>query len=196
MAQKTKRMGKEDAPARLAFVEAAERVLQRDGYGHLIARNVAQEAGLKQQLLYYYFTSMGELIDEMFGRFVDEFSSSLQSVFEAEDPLRSLWTLYTSGSARLFTEFMALANHNEALRERIITLTARNEAIQRAGFAKLLKRKGIDESVLPPSIALFMFASAARNYLIEQNLGLLTCEDELQNFIDWCNAQLKQPKQK
>ncbi len=193
MATKKKRMGKEDAPARQAFIEAAERLLQREGYGSLIARRVAEEAGLKKQLLYYYFTSMDQLVDEVFDRFVKNFSDSIESVFEQADPLRSLWTLYTGGSTRMFTEFMALANHNEGLRKRIKAVTVRNDAIQREGFRKLFKANGVDYTVFPPGVALFVFSSAARNYLIEKDLGLLSCEDELQPFIDWCNEQLKAP---
>lgn len=184
MTAKKKRIGREDAPARKAFLDAAERVLYRDGYAHLNARRIAEEAGLKKQLLFYYFHSMDDLICETFSRCVAEFTENLDSAFASDDPLRALWELQTGGNARLFTEFMAIANHSEVLRAKIAKVNAENNAIQAQALARLFPRLGIDPAVCPPQVALFILSSVTRNLIVERELGLLECGDELEAFVE------------
>ncbi|MBW8785940.1 MAG: helix-turn-helix transcriptional regulator, partial [Novosphingobium sp.] len=53
-------MGPETSETRAAMMDAVEVVMLRKGYGALTARNVAEAAGLKHQLVYYYFRTMDE----------------------------------------------------------------------------------------------------------------------------------------
>ena len=53
--QPARRMGPSDSETSNALLDATERVLRNDGYGAVSSRRVAEEAGLKQQLVYYYF---------------------------------------------------------------------------------------------------------------------------------------------
>ena len=48
------------------MLDAAEAILCEEGYGALSSRRVAEKAGFKQRLVYYYFRSMDELAVEMF----------------------------------------------------------------------------------------------------------------------------------
>lgn len=193
MTKKQKRMGREDAPQRKAFLDATERVLTRDGYAKLNARHVAEEAGLTKQLLFYYFHSMDELISETFSHYVAQFSDALNSAVASDDSFRALWTLYTSGNARLFTEFLALANHNETLREKIARVTAENNAIQTRALATQFAKAGIDEAQCSPQFALFVLSALSRNLILERELGIFEAEDGLSAFVKWWLA-LVQPK--
>lgn len=186
MTMKQKRMGKEDAPAREAFLEATERLLQREGYASVIARRVAEEAGLKKQLLYYYFESMDELIIETFSRCVKEFTESLEVALASENPLPVLWKLHTDGNARLFSEYMAMANRSDALRSKILSVAAQNDATQTAAISVFFQKAGIDPSICSPKVALFIFSAMTRSYVVDKELGLLDCADELAAFLDRC----------
>ena len=57
-----RRMGPETSETRMALLDATERVLRSEGYAAVSSRRIAQEAGLKQQLVYYYFHTMDELL--------------------------------------------------------------------------------------------------------------------------------------
>jgi AcrR family transcriptional regulator len=193
MTKKQKRMGREDAPQRKAFLEATERVLTRDGYAKLNARHIAEEAGLTKQLLFYYFHSMDELISETFSHYVAQFSDALNAAVASDDTFRALWALYTSGNARLFAEFLALANHNEALREEIGRVTAENNALQTRALATQLGKAGIDPSKCSPQFALFVLSALSRNLILERELGIFEADEGLSAFVDWWLA-LVEPK--
>jgi AcrR family transcriptional regulator len=179
MAQKRKRVGREDSPTRRAFLDAAERLLYEKGYGSISAGAIAELAGFKKQLLYYYFDSVDELIAATHKRFLDAFHKALDEVFEAEEPLDALWKLLTSGNARLFTEFLAIANHNPVLRSTIAEASARTNAVQVEKLTQLMRRAGVDPAAVPPRMANFFLASITRNLTIERELGLLDDEDRL-----------------
>jgi len=170
--RKQKRMGKDDAPAREAFIAAAENLLQREGYAALSARRVAEEAGLTKQLLYYYFANMDELVSEMFNRTVQGFTDSLAATFAAEDPLHALWKLHSDTDSRLFTEYMAMANRNETLRAQVLKAHEQNTAKQIAALTALLHRRGIGPEIVTPETLLFLIISAARNLILEKELGI------------------------
>lgn len=184
VARKQKRMGRDGAPAREAFLEAAENLLQREGYASLSARRVAEEAGLTKQLLYYYFETMDELVGEMFNRTVQGFTDSLAAVFAAADPLHALWKLHSDTNARLFTEYMAMANRNTMLRAQIQKAHGRNTATQIAGLSALLRRRGIGPEIITPETLLFLITSAARNFILEKELGLLGGADRLEAGLE------------
>jgi TetR/AcrR family transcriptional regulator len=49
----------EDSKTRL--IEAAERLMREEGYAAVTSRRVASKAGLKPQLVHYYFRTMDDL---------------------------------------------------------------------------------------------------------------------------------------
>ena len=57
-----RRLGQENSASRTALMDGVEAVLREDGYAALSARSVAERAGLKHQLVYYYFATMDDLL--------------------------------------------------------------------------------------------------------------------------------------
>jgi len=184
MAEKTKRMGKKDSPSREAFIDAAERLIYREGWAHVNARTVAEEAGLKKQSLFYYFDSMDELITEVHSRHIRTFESGLDEVFASANPLRALWHLQLNGSGRLFTEFFAIANHNDVLRTMITEASERTNARIVAHFAAFFAERGIDLERYPPKAVLFVLTSVSSNYMVYKELGILAGEDDLLKLVE------------
>jgi AcrR family transcriptional regulator len=186
VAEKRKRIGREDSPSRQAFLDAAARLLYERGYGSVSAGAIAELAGFKKQLIFYYFDSVDELIAETHKQFLDAFHRDLDAVFESEDPFRAFWRLLTSGNARLFTEFLAIANHNPVLRSTIAEASARTNAVQQEKLTALMLRAGVDLEQVPPRMVSFMLASVTRNLLIERELGIYQGDDELdRTMADW-----------
>ena len=58
----TRRIGSETSATRAMLMDGVEAVMRELGYGALTARSVAERAGLKHQLVYYYFETMDELL--------------------------------------------------------------------------------------------------------------------------------------
>jgi AcrR family transcriptional regulator len=190
MVQKPKRVGREDSPTRAAFLDAAERLLYERGYGSISAAAIAELAGFKKQLLYYYFDSLDELIAETHKRFLDAFHRELDAVFESEDPLRALWRLLTAGNARLFTEFLAIANHNPVLRSTIAEANARTNAVQVEKLTALMGGAGVNLQAAPPQMVNFILASVTRNLLIEKELGIYQSDGDLDASMEAWFRQL------
>jgi len=181
--KKQKRMGKDGAPAREVFLEAAQSLLLREGYAALSARRVAQEAGLTKQLLYYYFENMDELVCEIFDRMVQVFADSLAATFAAEDPLYALWKLHSDTNSRLFTEYMAMANRSAALRAQILKAHVETTATQVEALDALLRRRGVGPGIITGETLYYLIVSAARNFILEKELGLLSGANRLEDSL-------------
>jgi AcrR family transcriptional regulator len=181
-------MGKnKDAPTRIALLDATERVLSQDGYGAVVARRVAAEASVNQQIVYYYFENMEELVCATFRRRVEEFLEGLERVLEAENPLRGLWGLLNDGSARLFAEFIAMANHSDVLRADLQRYSAKSNELQTQALQRVLSGK-IDFEFCPPEVINYILISVTRNLAVEKELGTVQGDDLLGAFVDRCLA--------
>jgi len=182
----TRRMAKKkEAPTRVALLDATERVLCENGYGAVAARRVAAEAGVNQQIVYYYFANMDDLVSATFERRVEEFLNRLEQVLGAEAPLHGLWELLNDGSARLFAEFIAMANHSEVLRAQLKRYSDRSNHMQTAALHRLLEGK-IDFSFCPPDVINYILISVTRTLAVERELGTVEVEDSLRTFAQRC----------
>src|ERR1700746_1245156 len=63
-----RRSGAPDAEARGRLLDAAEQLMIEEGYAAVTSRRLAHKAGLKPQLVHYYFRTMEELFLEVFRR--------------------------------------------------------------------------------------------------------------------------------
>ena len=67
-----RRIGAEDSKTRAQLLDAAEQLLLEEGYAAVTSRRVAAKAGLKPQLVHYYFRTMDDLFLEVFRRRAEE----------------------------------------------------------------------------------------------------------------------------
>src|SRR5215208_3844379 len=116
-----RRIGAPDAKNRGVLLDAAEQLLLEEGYAAVTSRRVADRAGLKPQLVHYYFRTMEDLFLEVFRRRAEEGLAVLTTALESPQPLWALWRFSTQPDAtRLTMEFMGLADRRRvaALRDR------------------------------------------------------------------------------
>ena len=64
----TRRLGASDSDTRARLLDAAEQLMLREGYAAVSSRRVAAEAGIKPQLVHYYFRTMDDLFLETYRR--------------------------------------------------------------------------------------------------------------------------------
>ncbi len=156
-----RRMGPRTSASALELLDAAERVMRSDGYGALSSRRIAEEAGLKQQLVYYYFETMDALLLACFQRRTARALEKLKADAASEYPVRAIWnTLSHASDGKLSFEFTALANHNEAIRAEIASFVAESRGIEADAFARAMA-KGADLGPVPPAAAAFLLSNSA-----------------------------------
>src|SRR4029077_12777727 len=115
-----RRIGAEDSNTRAQLLDAAELLLLDEGYAAVTSRRVAAKAGLKPQLVHYYFRAMDDLFVEVFRRRADENFARYERVLAEGGSLRLLWQINVDPRGAAFMiEFVALANHRKAIRAEI-----------------------------------------------------------------------------
>lgn len=179
-----RRMGPRNSASALELLDAAERVLRSDGYGAVSSRRVAEEAGLKQQLVYYYFETMDALLLACFQRRTARALAKLEADAASEHPVRAIWnTLSQASDGKLSFEFMALANHNEAIRAEISRFMAESRRIEGEAFTRCLARGG-NLGPVPPAAAAFLLSNSALMLGREAATGIDAGHAEMRELID------------
>src|SRR5215471_9902657 len=106
-----RRIGAEDSKTRALLLDAAERLLLEEGYASVTSRRVAARAGLKPQLVHYYFRTMDDLYLDVFRRRAEANLARVEQAVAQDPSLGALWRLNAAdpGAAVFTTEFVALA---------------------------------------------------------------------------------------
>lgn len=168
----TKKLGTERSASRAIFVEATEQLIREEGWAAVTARRVAERAGLKFQLIYYYFNSLDDLFLEVFQRGVEQNLARLEEVVEADDLLRALWAFSNDSRDNRFTlEFMAMANHKPVIRQAIAEYAERMRVLQTEALARYLKARGVEPQI-PPLVTTFLMTGVSRALSLESGLGI------------------------
>jgi AcrR family transcriptional regulator len=184
-ASPSRRIGASDSKTRARLVDAAERLLLDEGYAAVTSRRVAAAAGLKPQLVHYYFRTMDDLFLEVFRRRADANLARVERSVAEDGSLRSLWALNADPRGAAFSiEFVALANHRKSIRAEIARYAERYRAAQLDALAAALTAAGIDEDELPPIAALLLMTGLSQILGLEQALGVTAGHDATVAFIE------------
>lgn len=182
----TRRMGLENSSSRAALMDGVEAVMREDGYAALTARSVAERAGLKHQLVYYYFQTMDDLLMATYQRHIGRVEQQVEAAFRQPRPLHAFWEVCSNPhDARLNMEFMAMANHNDAIRA--VTVD----------FGERLRRVGLDRAaaqidaapqgreMFSPLAVTQAIAAIGTTVGIETTLGIRGGHDETRAMVEW-----------
>ncbi len=168
-----RRIGAPDAKNRAVLLDAAEQLILDQGYAAVTSRKVAEHAGLKPQLVHYYFRSMDELLLEVFRRRAEQGLELQQQLMRSRQPLHALWEFSIDpAGARITMEFIALANHNPAVRAEVARYAEKFRDIQIETLEKVLDAEGIDAGRFPPGALAVLMTSISRVVILEQALGM------------------------
>src|SRR3954447_11200506 len=97
-----RRLGTEDSKTRGQLLDAAEQLLLEQGYAAVTSRRIAAKAGLKPQLVHYYFRTMDDLFLEVYRRRADEGLARFARTAASDAPLRALWDVSTDPLSAAF----------------------------------------------------------------------------------------------
>jgi len=190
----SRRLGPVDSATRSLILDGAESILTEEGYASLTSRRVAERVGIKQQLVYYYFLTMEELIVETFRRLAKREIPRLEAALESERPLHEFWSVCSNTTdARLISEFMALAHRIEGVKKEVIAFIERTRRLQVNAVSKAIKsakaKTGLN--TVPPVAITFMTTSVALAMTREAALGISTGHAEIERLVQRCLSDLE-----
>ena len=186
----TRRLGLEGSQTRTRFIDAAEEVLRDEGLPALTARQVAAKAGLKTQLLYYYFRTMDDLILALVRRVNEHRLVRFEAALAAPEPLRALWELNSDPTgAALASELSSIATHREAIRAEIVRSAEQFRALQIEAVSRLLIPDGSRSAAGIVMIAVAL----ARMIVSESALGLTDGHAEALAIVEQMLERLSTP---
>ena len=180
-----RRMGPETSATRAALLDAVEAVLGEDGYAALTSRRVAERAGLKQQLLYYYFLTMDDLLLAAFRRSCARVLAPIEAVLAAERPLHGLLKLMSSPArARLSIEYMSLGNHNPAIRAEMTKFGEHVRRLQSDAVAARFHTSPDRSGVCSPLVAVFVMHCVTQILRWETAMGMSAGHEEIRAYLE------------
>ncbi|HEY8545156.1 MAG TPA: helix-turn-helix domain-containing protein [Acidimicrobiales bacterium] len=181
----SRRIGAEDSRTRARLLDAAHRLLLDEGYAAVTSRRVAARAGLKPQLVHYYFRTMDDLFLALFRRAAERNLARLERVLTEPDPLRALWRFGSDRAGTAFLqEYAALANHRKAIRAEIAAHADRFRRRQIEVIAEVLAEAGVDTEAVPPAAVAVLLTAAGQVLGMEAALGLTTGHDEAVALVE------------
>jgi AcrR family transcriptional regulator len=185
-------MGSPEAKNRAALLDAAEQIMLEEGYPAATSRRVAEKAGLKHQLVHYYFHGMDELFTASFRRSAERGLRVQADALKSAQPLWALWRWHTSTvNAPLWTEYIAMANHRKGLRAEIAYYSKRFREEQRWIVDRALKAYGVDPDELPGLAAIVLLTSVSRVLVMEEALEVLDGHAETVEVVERYLRQLE-----
>lgn len=188
-----RRIGAETSKVRAVLLDAAERLMLAEGYAAVTSRRVAAQAGLKPQLVHYYFRTMDELFLAAYRRRAEQGLERLAEVLGSDQPLWSLWEMSRDQRGTALTmEFVALANHRKAMRAEIAASAERFRSELQAGIREVLGRYGIGKDVWPPLVFAVLMTGVSQILVIEEaSLGVSTGHPETVAFVEQLLVRLE-----
>jgi AcrR family transcriptional regulator len=184
-----RRIGAPDAKNRGLLLDAAEQLMIEEGYAAVTSRRLANKAGLKPQLVHYYFRTMEELFVEVFRRRAEEGLRMQEQALQSPQPLWALWRFGTDPAfTQISMEFMALANHRKEMRAEIAYFAERFREGERQAVTSALQRYGLtsqdDSHDVPPVVWAVLMTSLSRFLVLEQAVGMSSGHAETLEVVE------------
>jgi AcrR family transcriptional regulator len=184
-----------------AFLDAAERLLIREGAAGISTRQLAREAGQNHGLVHYYFGSVDELLLQTFERFTDRVLDRQRAMYETDTRFAEKWRTamgfidedLESGYPKVWAEMEALAWDRPELRERLRAVNDQWRSLLRDALTEAIDEYGLDESRFSPEALAALVMQFQKGMLNERLLGIDRGHEELLSAIDgWLGSLSKE----
>jgi AcrR family transcriptional regulator len=181
-----------------ALLDAAERLLVDVGHAGISTRRLADEAGVNNGLVHYYFGSIENLLVRVLERFTERLIARQRAMYADPDvPFIEKWRtamryLLSEDVAyeKVWLELQALAWNRPELRGRVDRVNAEWRAVLTEAFAESSKRYGIE---MPLEALVSLVITFNEGIILERLSGVEEGHRELLDWIDsWMEAKEKQ----
>jgi AcrR family transcriptional regulator len=185
-----------------AFLDAAERLLVREGAAGISTRRLAQEAGQNHGLVHYYFGSVDELLIQALERFTDRVLQRQRAMYETDTPFAEKWRTavgfieedLAAGYPKVWAELESLALHKPEMRERLRAVNDRWRTLLRDALAEAIEEYGLDSGRFSAEAWAALVMQFNKGLLNERLLGFDRGHAELLSAIDGWLTSLEKSK--
>ena len=176
-----------------AFLDAAERLLVREGYATITTRKLAAEANANHGLVHYYFGSMEELLLRVLERFTDRILTRQRAMYaDPAVPFIEKWRKamdyidvdLAAGYPKIWYELMAMAWNRPEFRERLTHVHEQWDAVLTDAVTTAMREYGVDAKQFPPHAVSVLVRTFNEGLLIERLGGYDNGHRELVKMID------------
>jgi AcrR family transcriptional regulator len=174
------------------FLDAAERLLVRDGAAGISTRRLAEESGQNQGLVHYYFGSVDELLLQTMERFTDRILVRQRAMYGSDLPFIEKWRAamgfieedLASGYPKVWAELDALAWNKAELRERLHDVNDRWRSLLTEAMEEAIAEYGFEDPLFSPEVWATLVGQFNKGLLTERLLGFDRGDAELLAAID------------
>ena len=185
MAVSPRRVGAETSATRALIVDTTRQLIRDEGYASISTRRVAARAGLKPSLVHYYFPATDDLLVEVSRQGAAESDRMIEEALASEDPLRALWGFFVDTSrTAMALEFMAMANHREAVRVQMAQHGEAMRARQVEIFKHILGDRIARLEGFDPAGLSVVLAGIGRAIVMEQGMGVTAGHAEAIRIVE------------
>jgi AcrR family transcriptional regulator len=179
-----RRRGVEGSASRATLIDAARQLLLEEGYPAVTARRVASRAGLKPQLVHYYFKTMDDLFVAVIRAGGEMMLQRVAEAVASDRPLHAVWGI--GGERRggnLWLEFLALANHRKAVRAEVRRYAEELRLVQTAALTRHFQERGVTPDIAP-MVRIILMASVSQLLMLENALGISMGHEATRDFME------------
>jgi AcrR family transcriptional regulator len=175
-----------------AFLDAAERLLVREGAAGISTRQLAMEAGQNHGLVHYYFGSVDELLLQTLERFTGRILERQRAMYETDAPFAEKWRTamgyveqdLAAGYPKVWAELEALAWNHPEMRDRLNRVNEDWRTLLRDAIAEAIDEYGLDDSPFSAEALAALVMQFQKGLLNERLLGFDRGHAELLAAID------------
>ena len=185
-----------------AFLDAAERLLVREGAAGISTRQLAREAGQNHGLVHYYFGSVDELLLQTLERFTGRILERQRAMYGTDAPFAEKWRTamgfieqdLATGYPKVWAELEALAWNKPELRERLLGLHDSWRSLLRDALAQAVEEYDLDGTRFSPEAWATLVMQFNKGLLYERLSGFDRGHSELLAAIDGWLTDLEDGK--
>ena len=175
-----------------AFLDAAERLLVREGAAGISTRQLATEAGQNHGLVHYYFGSVDELLLQTLERFTGRILERQRALYGSEAPFVEKWRAamgyveedLEAGYPKVWAELEALAWNHPEMRARLNKVNEAWRTLLRDALADAIDEYGLQDSGFSAEALAALVMQFQKGMLNERLLGFDRGHADLLNEID------------
>jgi AcrR family transcriptional regulator len=185
-----------------AFLDAAERLLVREGAAGISTRQLARESGQNHGLVHYYFGSVDELLLQTLERFTARILERQRAMYETDEPFIEKWRTamafidedLASGYPKIWAELQALAWNKPELRERVQGVTDSWRTVLSDALAEAIEEYDLKDSPFSAESWAALVSQFNQGLLFERLLGFDRGHEALLTAIDVWLSSLEKRK--
>lgn len=175
-----------------AFLDAAERLLVREGAAGISTRQLAAESGQNHGLVHYYFGSVDELLLQTLERFTERILARQRELYEAEAPFAEKWRTamgyieedLASGYPKVWAELEALAWNRPEMQVRLRVVDEQWRTLLRDALAEAIEEYDLAESGFSAEALAALVMQFNKGLLFERLVGFDRGHAELLDAIE------------